>query len=160
MEVNEISAASFEAFLQRARANTWASGAEPTRVTAQGETQYEYKEEARLYRDTYMGTADSFFGQETVYEVEMPLWNIIYAGQVHRAALADPGPDAIYAFLRRALIATGENSRLGRQAHYEEGDWVYTDQGETHGNEFWGNEWVSYRGTEVYRLKYGGGWIG
>ncbi len=160
MEMNEISARSFEAFLQRARASTWAGGAEPARVTPQGETHYEYKEGFRLYRDTYMGSAASFFGQETVFEVEIPLWNIIYAGEVHQAALTDPGPDAIYAFLRRALIATGENCRLGREATYQEGDWTYTDRGETQGNEFWGNEWVSYRGVEVYRLKYGGGWIG
>lgn len=157
--MNEISTESFEAFLQRARAHTWAGGAEPTRVTPQGETQYEYKEETRLYRDTFMGGADSFFGQETVFEIEIPLWNTIYAGQVHPAARMAPGADAIYAFLRRALIATGENCRLGREAHYQEGDWVYTDRGETHGNEFWGNETISYRGAEVYRLKYGGGWI-
>lgn len=148
-----------EAFLQKARANTWASGAEPTRVTPRGETQYEYGEGTLLYRDTLVADSDSFFGQETLLEAGQPVWNLIYAGQVHKDGVKDPGVKAVYAFLQRAVRATVADSRLGREANYAEGDWTYADRGETHGNEFWGSEWVSFGGKEVYRLKYGGGCI-
>ena len=47
----EIGVESFEAFLRRARAQTWAGGAEPTRTTPRGEKQYEYGEGSLVYRD-------------------------------------------------------------------------------------------------------------
>jgi len=156
---DENSVEHLEAFLLRARAQTWAGGAEPTRTTPRGEKQYEYSEGALVYRDTFMTGDDSFFGQETLYESEQPIWNILYAGQVHKAGVKGPGVKAVYAFLQRAVRATVTDNRLGREANHAEGEWAYADLGEIHGNKFWGSEWVSFGGKEVYRLKYCGGWI-
>ena len=154
----EVSAEAFEAFLQEARANTWASG-QPAAVGPAGEHRYEYAASGLQYRDAYMVTETSFFGQETVLREGQAMWNMIYAGQVHKGAAKDPGPAAVYALLRRAVLAAGLDSRIGRAADYTEGEWTFADQGETHGNEFWGEEWITLRGAEVYRLKYGGGWL-
>jgi len=155
----EMSREAAEAFLVRARAQTWASGAEPTQGERPGEKQYAYSEDSISYRDTYIADDDSFFGQETVLEAGQPVWNIIYAGRVHRAGVKGPGVKAVYAFLQQAVSATVADNRLGRQADFADGEWTYADRGKIRGNEFWGSESVSFRGKEVYRLKYGGGWI-
>lgn len=146
-------------FLTSARARTYAGGAEPTRTDPSGAKVYELHEGDLRYRDGYLDDQVSFLGQETVQRRGEPVWTMVYAGQVSAEAAGEPGAAAIYAFLRRALSATIADSRLGGQADYAEGDWRYEDRGESSGGEFWGDERITVQGAEVYRLRYGGGWI-
>lgn len=146
-------------FLTSARARTYAGGAEPDRTDPSGAKVYELQEGDLRYRDGYLDDEVSFLGQETLHLQGEPVWTMVYAGQVMLEAAGEPGAAAIYSFLQRALAATIADSRLGGEADYAEGDWRYEDCGESSGSEFWGDETVTLQGVEVYRLRYGGGWI-
>lgn len=153
-----LTRAEFTAFLMEAKRHTYAAQGDNATVTPliPGSRQLEYRQGNLLYRDVYYGSA-FFAGHETVFEEDIPMWVMSYAGGVTSADLAPATIRSVYSFLRAALRHV-EPARPFRGPHqWREGLWIYTDNGEGDIVRFHGDETITYQGELVYTLHYAGG---
>ncbi|MCI2430609.1 DUF5680 domain-containing protein [Candidatus Acetothermia bacterium] len=145
----------FIRFLINAKRQTYASQGDEVTVTSllAGSRQLEYREGNLLYRDIYFGSA-FFVGQETVYYDAAPIWAMGYAGGITSTAV----PTAqVYEFLRAALRqVTAERPYRGPNV-FRERDYVYINETEGDVERFWGVETITYKGQQIYQLRYAGG---
>lgn len=144
----------FITFLLDAKRATYASadGEAVVEAVLPGAHQLEYRAGPFLYRDIYFG-GEQFIGQETVYHDEQPFWSMCYAGWSIDASI--PVGD----FLKEALRHIEADRPFRGPRHYQNGDYVYTN--ESHGavDRFWGHEVIAYQGRPIYELRYQGGAI-
>src|SRR5882757_5913039 len=98
-------------FLVEAKRRTYAGLDDDATIAAPllpGSKQLEYRERDLCYRDIYFGMS-FFVGQETVQAGPQAIWSMSYAGGVS-AGITDRAEFlAIYAFLRKALLAIGDD---------------------------------------------------
>jgi hypothetical protein len=115
--------------------------------------QLEYQLGEVLYRDIYFGFA-FFVGQETVYEMDKPIWAMGYAGGVTDA---NADVNAVYTFLRFALRQV-DTANPYRGPGLIRGDgFQYTSQTTGTLEKFWGIERISGNRAILYELRYHGG---
>jgi hypothetical protein len=66
---------------------------------------------------------------------------------------------AIYAFLRKALLAIPEQQPFRGPAQFEDGALCYANVAQGELDDFHGEERITRAGQNVYRLRYNGGLI-
>jgi hypothetical protein len=157
--MNQISTPRLSAFLVAAKRRTYAGLDDDATVSApmlRGSKQLEYSEPDLGYRDIYFGMA-FFVGQETVTAKERVIWSMSYAGGVS----SDIGDRdtflAIYAFLRRALLAVSEERPFRGPPRFDGGIFRYENISEGSISDFHGTERIHQAGKQVYGLRYNGG---
>lgn len=102
---------------------------------------------------------DNFFGGEpyggrvVVFHEEKPTWLMVYYGWV----VEGTDPDQIYKILRGALKQMPESAPFRGPRHYEEGNFVYTNNWEGDLEQYSGEEQITKGDKLVYKATYLGG---
>jgi hypothetical protein len=157
--MDQISTPRLSAFLVAAKRRTYAGLDDDATVSEpllRGSKQLEYSEHDLSYRDIYFGMA-FFVGQETVTARERVIWSMSYAGGVSPDISDRAMFLAIYAFLRRGLLAVSEERPFRGPPRFEEGNFRYENISEGSISDFHGTERVYRAGKQVYGLRYNGG---
>lgn len=159
-----ISPLTLATFLVTAKRHTYAAG-DTAVVTAllPDARQLEYREQALLYRDIYMGSA-YFVGQETVYyaladETPTAIWAMAYAGGWMPFSAHPPEVGQVYGFLRAALQQVSIARPFRGPRTWSDGAYRYTDEGHGDLDRFFGHETITYADNPVYQLHYSGGLV-
>ncbi len=141
-----------EPFLIKARANTYASDEGRVKAALNNSTQLEYKESDWLYRDVYYTGKNTFYGMETVFYLNKPIFGVSYYGN-----WGDMTEEEIDNILRGALINNKE-TRLYKKVEWEKDGFIYTcDPASTDGiNEIGGTEQITKDDKHVYVFYYAG----
>ena len=150
-----------QAFLVKAKRRTYAGLDDDATISAPlfpGSKQLEFSERELGYRDIYFGMA-YFVGQEVVTDNARAVWSMSYAGGASRDIVDRSRLLAIYAFLRRALLAISDDRPFRGPAQFEDGSFRYLNASQGDVATFHGEEQIYRDGTKVYGLRYGGGII-
>ena len=159
--MNQTSLARLAKFLVEAKRRTYAGLDDDATIASpilQGSKQLEYRDHDLFYRDIYFGMG-FFVGQETVQAGPQVIWSMSYAGGVAPDITDREEFLAIYAFLRKALLAIGEDFPFRGPAQFEDGSFRYANTWQGGSAEFHGEEQIYRAGIGVYRLHYAGGII-
>lgn len=146
-------------FLIKAKIATYASKGNNASVKPlmEGSRQLEFQDGDFFYRDIYFGMS-YFIGQETVYHFGNPIWSMSYAGGVEKQYEIEFVQE-VYAFLRKSMrMITSESPFRGPKEFIME-DFFYSDAHSGNLSQFVGEETITFRNKEVYRLNYSGGYI-
>jgi len=149
------------AFLVEAKRRTYAGLDDDATVSTPvfpGSRQLEYREHDLSYRDIYFGMA-YFAGQEVVQVGERVIWSMSYAGGVSSGVIERSEILAIYAFLRKCLLAVPADKPFRGPQLFEEAHLRYVNVSEGNISEFHGEEQIYRSGARVYGLRYSGGAI-
>ena len=139
-------------FLIKAKANSYASGREGTKLPGDGK-ELRFEESGFSYLDRYFGE-NPFIGEEIVWKNGRVAWGMNYYGGV--SGKAAPVSD-VYLFLQKALRAASDDQPFRGPEHFAYQDFKYRN--EVHGTieAFTGVERIFYQDEEVYQLAYHGG---
>jgi hypothetical protein len=161
MAADPTSTTRLSAFLVEAKRRTYAGLDDDATVSTPvlpGSRQLEYREHDLSYRDIYFGMA-YFAGQEVVQAGERVIWSMSYAGGVSSGITERSEILAIYAFLRKSLLAVRADKPFRGPQLFEEGHLRYVNASEGNISEFHGEEQIYWSGRRVYGLRYSGGAI-
>ena len=144
-------------FIAKARVNTWAGdlGKGPAKRDG-SEGVYVYAENDLRYMDEYFG-AKRFQGQEIVYQVDQPIWGMVYYGGI--PAGIDVDADAEFAFLKKALLKESTRARLPGIIEYLAGDHAYYCETNGDISDFQGEEIIKAKGQITHQMWFAGGSI-
>jgi len=159
--MNQTSHARLSGFLVEAKRATYAGLDDDATIAAPilpGSKQLEYRHHDLSYRDIYFGMS-FFVGQETVQAGSKVIWSMSYSGGVLPDVSDREQFLAIYAFLRRALLAISDDRPFRGPAQFEDGSFRYLNASQGDVATFHGEEQIYRDGTKVYGLRYGGGII-
>ena len=159
--MNDISQSRLAKFLVEAKRRTYAGLDDDATMATPllpGSKQLEHRAGDLLYRDIYFGMA-FFVGQETVQAGERVIWSMSYAGGVSPGIGDRQEWLAIYALLRKALLAVEDERPFRGPAQFAEGDLRYINEAQGDIAEFHGEEEIHRAGAKVYGLSYQGGLI-
>jgi len=137
-------------FLVRAKKATFAGGGTRIEPSRPNSKDLLYVEGVLKYIDTYLGGAN-FSGQEALWENDVPLWSMNYAGRL----LSENS--LIFKFLTDALLLVPEEYPYRGPLCYTDGDYCYkcAVSGDFHW--FSGTEEILYKDKKVYELMFCGG---
>jgi hypothetical protein len=145
-----------QAFVVRAKAQTYAAGAGKVPGSRDGSHDLRFVEGEFAYLDSYFGGTD-FLGQEVVWWRSEPVWAMNYYGHI-----LEPGDiDAARAgrVVQASLSALYKEDRfLGGWRFEVDGD-VYVDTSDGDVSRFRGVEWIERNGRRLYELEYHGGLV-
>ena len=141
-----------ETFLVKARTKTYAGHTGTVEPALEFSKQLEYREGDWLYRDVYYTGKNTFYGIETVFNNNKPVFGMSYYGN-----WGDMTEQEIDQILRGALMANPE-TRLYKEIEWKKDGFIYTcDPDITDGiNEIGGSETISKNGNQVYTFYYAG----
>jgi len=159
--MSQTSHARLSEFLVAAKRRTYAGLDDDATISAPllpGSKQLEYREHDLCYRDIYFGMR-FFVGQETVQAGAQVIWSMSYAGGVAQGVTDREEFLAIYAFLRQALLAIGDDRPFRGPPQFEDGKFRYVNISQGDVAEFHGEEQVCRGDVRVHSLRYNGGII-
>jgi len=159
--MNQTSLARLSGFLVEAKRSTYAGLDDDATISAPilpGSKQLEYRSHDLSYRDIYFGMS-FFVGQETVQAGQQVIWSMSYAGGVSPDVSDREEFLAIYAFLRKALLAIRDDHPFRGPAQFEDGSFRYLNVSQGDVAEFHGEEQIYREGMKVHGLHYSGGII-
>ncbi len=143
-------------FLKRAKRKTFASKiVKPTKTKDKG-LGYSYEERTFLYKDKYFG----YFidtGQEMVWDKGIPEWSMSYRGGMIEGH--ENLSKKCFSFLKECLQKMPRDFPVRGPKNYEKGDFKYENSWKGNINSFFGEEKISWRGTQIYFRNYLGGII-
>jgi len=144
-------------FLIHAKLSGYAkAGGADARINSDGSKELVYSEDHYEYRDRYYGW-NPFVGEEWVLVNGQTTWVMNYLGYV-TGENADGGE--VYRFLQQALRQVEESAPYRGPAFFQESEWEYCQHHRGDFHCFEGEEVISLRGVEVYRLVFHGGSVG
>lgn len=146
-------------FLLEAKRRTYAGLDDDATITAPllpGSKQLEHRSGGYAYRDIYFGMR-FFVGQETVARDGQVIWSMAYSGGASADVTDRNALLALYAFLRKALLA-GDTERPYRgPTSFAQDEMSYCNNIDGDFARFSGVEEIRHAGRRVYELRYGGG---
>jgi len=140
-------------FIAKAKINTYASGREGATLI-DGSKELTFEEGKFLYRDRYFGF-NPFIGGEVVFYEGKCIWGMNYCGYI--VPSEDISLKEVYAFLRESLKRVEEEKPFRGPKKYEKNPFKYANSVQGNISMFNGIEKIFYKGKEVYRLLYHGG---
>ena len=143
-------------FIVKAKANSYVNRAPKSLPSRLGSQDIRFNDGQFQYLDSYYGGTD-FIGQEVVLHQEVPIWAMNYYGRIIEPAMydADKAANVVMESLA-TLYAAGRF--LGGFSHETEwGSYADTNEGDV--KCFSGYEWIEFKQSKVYELKYHGGLI-
>ncbi len=146
-------------FLVKAKINTYAGDGKEIESQRPGFRELEFKERDWEYRDSY----DGFYfapGQEIVRFNGKPVWNMAYNGGMNPKFHGNfDFAKQTFTFLKEALKRIELSRPFRGPKNFKQGDYEYIDNSEGNIKSFKGTEKIMYKGEEVFRQDYIGGWI-
>jgi hypothetical protein len=139
-------------FLIKAKANSYPSGREGVKL-ANGGIELTFQENEFKYADRYFGF-NPFIGEEIIWQADRVVWGMNFYGRVFDEVVP---AQQVYKFLLRALRQVKEERPFRGPDLLKEQDFEYRDESQGTIEEFVGVERIFYRGQEIYRLDYHGG---
>lgn len=139
-------------FLVEAKKHTYADPSAHKVLLADGSKVLTFSSGSWSYKDQYDGE-DPFDGEERVFFQDALLWKMSYRGFL----FPDAAKKEVYAFLRSALRRVPEDVPVRGPDRFSNNGFTY--QCYVHGklDEFHGEEIISFKGPQVYRLRFHGG---
>ena len=139
-------------FLIKAKANSYASGREGTKLPHDGK-ELSFAEHEFTYTDRYYGE-NPFIGEEIIWKNGRVVWGMNFYGGVS-SKTAPVGE--VYKFLQQALRAAKDDQPFRGPEYFAYQEFEYHN--EIHGTleAFNGVERIFYQDEEVYKLTYHGG---
>lgn len=145
-----------EAFIVRAKAQTYAGDGAARPPCRPGAHDLGYDDGAWSYLDSYFGGTD-FLGQEVVWRDGEPLWAMNYYGRILDPARIDASRAG--AVIKAALLALYREGRFLGGFEWTTQNGIYRDDSVGDVASFTGREGIFVDGIEAYRLDYCGGLI-
>lgn len=146
----EVKLDELKKFIVEARENTFAGvGIFIDNPRLKGSKELGYQKGNFIYQDIYFDGEKNFIGQEIVYYNNKPVWGMGYLG--------DQTPDEITEFLKKALSGLSEKCRFGENCGIERKELHYKDNGIGGITKFSGQETISFKEKNIYKLNYQGG---
>ena len=146
----------FLQFLVKAKINTYATGGEGGEISlGEGGKKLSFNEENFSYTDVYYGY-NPFSGKEIIKENWKIIWVMNYYGATNQNLILTA---RIYSFLQRALKLISEDIPFRGPAKFKEGYFEYINEVQGDAKEFVGEEKIFFKGKEVYKLLYHGGFV-
>lgn len=147
IDLNDI-----EQFIIKARVHTYASDKGKVGALLNGSTQLEFRENDWLYRDVYYTGKNTFYGIETIYYLDKPLFGMSYYG--NWGVMTEKEIDDV---LRVALIKN-KRTRLYELVKWEKENFVYECIPNLQNDirEIGGTETILRGGKQVYIFYYAG----
>jgi len=143
-------------FLVKAKVNSYASGGEGSgRILEDGGKEFVFEEGRFKYRDRYFGFSP-FTGQEIVWLDGKEIWAMNYYGRITSDVVS---AKQIYMFLRKSMRQVSCDRPFRGPKSFKEANFEYIDENEGTLEDFRGLERILFRGKEVYRLYYHGGFV-
>ncbi|MFA5306441.1 MAG: DUF5680 domain-containing protein [Candidatus Babeliales bacterium] len=155
-----INTPDFVSFLKKAKQATYANNAnKPERI--EGCKEYIYQDGPWHYRDYYAGST-LFGGMELVRFNHQPIWTMSYYGGILEPALSHLTintltEQAIFEFLKKALLLCTSELPLRGPEEFSEGRWGYKNTVQGSIMNFWGHEVITYDNVIVCEQRYVGG---
>lgn len=156
MRVETPSPETLNAFIVRAKANTYVGSEQKSLSYRPSAHDLQFHADDFSYLDSYFGGTD-FIGQEVVYYQQQPVWAMNYYGRILLPQLID-GAQAGQ-IIKASLSELYKQGRFLGGFEYSVGDSIYTDTNEGTVASFIGKEWIIRQGQQVYKLVYHGGLI-
>lgn len=156
MRVETLSLDELNAFIVRAKANTYVGSGQKSLSYRPAAHDLQFHAEDFSYLDSYFGGTD-FIGQEVVYYQGQPVWAMNYYGRIllpHLINGAQAGQ-----IIKVSLSELYQQGRFLGGFEYSVGDGVYTDTNDGTVASFSGTEWITRQRQRVYELLYHGGLI-
>jgi Domain of unknown function (DUF5680) len=154
--MTSVSLDELNAFIVRAKANTYVGGAAKSPSCRPGSHDIQFHAGAFSYIDSYFGGSD-FLGQEVVYFQQQPVWAMNYYGKIihpHLISAAQAGQ-----IIQASLSQMYKQGRFLGGFEYTVGESIYTDTSEGTIASFTGQEWITRQDQRVYHLIYHGGLV-
>lgn len=144
-------------FLNEANKSTYANKlADKAASTRLASEDYHFEKDGLIYHDTYFGSRD-FIGEEIIYKEQIPIWGANYYGFIKKPEISEKD---LYSFLREALMQEYSDIIPVRgPARFTNGEWFYSNGVDGSLDNFGGTETICFKGEEVYRCWYHGGFI-
>jgi hypothetical protein len=144
-----------EKFLIKARTKTYAGSAGAVEAALTGSKQLEYSDGDLFYRDVFYTGKNTFYGIETVFDNDKPVFGMSYYGN-----WGDMTEDEIDNILRGALIANLE-TRLYKDVEWQKDGFTYLCEPDLVDGveEIGGTESISKNDKRVYIFYYAGGML-
>lgn len=140
-------------FLIKAKTSTYADGIKyKVESTRSNSIDYHYEEDSFIYHDTYFGSKE-FYGEETVYFDDKPIWYMEYKGGV----LNDETTDIYAKVLKPALKNVDNKLPLRGPKEFFIDDYKYTFETIGTFDQFEGIERIYKKDKLVYELICCGG---
>ncbi len=151
-KIRTVNLKELKKFIVEARKNTYAGVGNPVdNPRLIGSVQLEYQKGDFFYRDIYFTGAENFIGQEVIYQNNKSVWSMVYFGSAEPKEVSD--------FLKTSLLTLAEECRFGKKCEFEKRNFHYKDEGNGTLKRFNGEEEISIKGKEVYKLNYHGGLV-
>ncbi len=156
MTIDALSLQQLNAFIVRAKANTYVGSAPKIQSCRPQSHDLQFHEEPFYYLDSYFGGSD-FIGQEVVYFRMHPIWAMNYYGKILVPQLITAAQAG--QMIKVSLSKLYEEDRFLGGFAYDVDGTVYTDTNEGTIESFTGKEWITKQDERVYELVYHGGLI-
>ncbi len=144
-----------EAFLLKARSQTYAVAAGRLDPLLPDSVQYEYQNKEFLYRDIYYTGNGIFSGIEVMYYKGKPVWSMSYFGDFSQ--MTEERADTL---LRKALIDLWDSTRIYKDIQRDYSNFTYSCKGSGIIKKLSGVEEIHVHNKMVYSFVYNGGLIG
>ena len=143
-------------FLVEAKKSTYASGDASKEIKEEDKSRTLIFEQGDFkYHDNFFG-GEPYGGREVVFFKDQPIYMMVYYGYVNENV--DDFKD-IYRVLRVALLFIPEENPYRGPKEYIDGDYIYTNNFTGEIDNFSGEEIITFKGGEIYRAKYIGGFV-
>lgn len=150
--LDRMSINALKRFIIKAKAIGYAAGGEQVaRKESDTSKSTKYKEGDYKFHDNWFG-GEPFGGREIVHYKDKPLWMMVYYG-------SDRGTEDIIPTLLKALGNPDEELPVRGPKKLKHGLFVYTSSWEGDLKNFCGQEFISYKGKEVYSAIFAGGLV-
>jgi len=149
----------FKEFLVNAKIKTYASEREGgEKVNPDGGKELNFSKGDFKYIDRYYGF-NPFIGEEIVWFNDKFIWGMNYYGTVYNHVVSADiiSVKQVYTFLQEAMRQVKKERPFRGPDNFKKGDFEYIDKSEGDVDNFKGSEIIFYKGQEVYRLDYHGG---
>ena len=146
-------------FLLEAKVNSYAGGGAELKPQRPGFKELEFSKGDWEYRDSYCGF---FFapGQEIVRYKGKPVWAMAYSGGMLSEYHGNKDfAKQTFTFLKKCLALVELSRPFRGPTNFKDGDFEYKDANNGDISDFSGTEHIYYKGKEVFRQHYIGGYI-
>ena len=143
-------------FLVKAKQMGYATNGREVIPDSSGFKEFTFKNGKFDYSDKYAGFY-TFVGQEVVRLEKLPKWMMGYSGGMLEEYQGDLELTRnAYSFLKKVLLSVNEERPFRGPIVFEDDDFRYRNEIKGDIKEFRGVENIFKKGTEVYKLSYGG----
>ena len=144
----------FKAFLVEAKKNSYNGRNKKVQSSKPNSDDFTFKKYDYYYLDSHIGK-QRFIGQEVIWKDERSFWGMNYAGKL----LNNDIPRGFSDFLSEALSRVSEDAPYRGPKSFRKSDFEYQCLWNGEVDSFKGEEFISYKGTPIFKLDFHGGTI-